>query len=155
MSADRCVVCGNPTRFCPCPGGALYVEPPPPPEPPDPETIGKGETWADFTFLASWVEADYQWSAVAVIGRNADGALFIVRDGGCSCHSEWEDDPADCHPESIRNDSTGWAAAVEAINGSSADEAERTEFLRDLAAALAPEWRASLTRAPADPGAPS
>jgi hypothetical protein len=52
------------------------------------ETIGLSDGVANVTFdiLAYVQDADYSWSAEAVLRRQADGALFFVTDGGCSCN---------------------------------------------------------------------
>jgi hypothetical protein len=39
-----------------------------------------------FDILAYVQDADYSWSAEAVLRRQVDGALFFVTDGGCSCN---------------------------------------------------------------------
>ena len=38
-----------------------------------------------FDVIAHVEDADYSWSAEAVLQRRPDGALFYVEDGGCSC----------------------------------------------------------------------
>lgn len=40
-----------------------------------------------FDVIAHVDDNDYEWSAVAVLRRRPDGAMFFVEDGGCSCYS--------------------------------------------------------------------
>jgi hypothetical protein len=53
------------------------------------ETIGlyDGVAVVMFDILAFVQDADYSWSAEAVLRRQVDGELFFVTDGGCSCSS--------------------------------------------------------------------
>lgn len=74
MDQTRCFVCGNLTRFCPCPSAA-------PPDPgPAPVATDLAETWGACELLAGWVKADYNWWAVGLFRRSTDGALFIATD---------------------------------------------------------------------------
>jgi hypothetical protein len=44
-----------------------------------------------FDVIAEVSDDDYSWSSSAVLRRQADGALFYVEDGGCSCNSFGDD----------------------------------------------------------------
>jgi hypothetical protein len=44
-----------------------------------------------FDVIAHAEDADYSWSAEAVLQRRPDGALFYFKDGGCSCNSFADD----------------------------------------------------------------
>lgn len=49
-------------------------------------SIGDGVGYVEFDVLALVTDADYSWSAEAVLQRKSDGARFYVTDGGCSCN---------------------------------------------------------------------
>jgi hypothetical protein len=49
-------------------------------------SLSDGVGQVTFDILAYVADADYSWSAEAVLRRQADGALFYVEDGGCSCN---------------------------------------------------------------------
>lgn len=49
--------------------------------------ISDGVSTVAFDVIAHVEDSDYSWSAEAVLKRKADGALFYVEDGGCSCNS--------------------------------------------------------------------
>jgi hypothetical protein len=49
--------------------------------------ISDGVQNVTFDVIAQVTDADYSWSAEAVLQRRPDGALFYVEDGGCSCNS--------------------------------------------------------------------
>lgn len=46
-----------------------------------------GHKVVSFETVAFVQDADYSWGAEAILKRRADGALFYVTDGGCSCNS--------------------------------------------------------------------
>lgn len=50
-------------------------------------TLSDGVNPIAFDVLAQVQDADYSWSAEAILRRQTDGALFFVTDGGCSCYS--------------------------------------------------------------------
>lgn len=50
-------------------------------------SLGDGVGKVEFDILAFVQDADYSWSAEAVLRRQVDGALFYVEDEGCSCNS--------------------------------------------------------------------
>lgn len=49
--------------------------------------LSDGVANVEFDILAFVQDADYSWSAEAVLRRQSDKALFFVADGGCSCNS--------------------------------------------------------------------
>lgn len=48
--------------------------------------LSDGVNEVEFEVLAHVIDADYSWSAEAILRRKSDGALFFVTDGGCSCN---------------------------------------------------------------------
>ena len=50
-------------------------------------SISDGVNPVTFDVVAHVEDADYSWSAEAVLKRRPDGALFFVTDCGCSCNS--------------------------------------------------------------------
>lgn len=136
--ANRCAVCANFTTYCSCPKPAPAEEPTTARAAP---VDGFNGEWKDFTFLAEWVESDYQWSAIALVRHNTTGALFLVRDSGCSCCYAWEQHPnPDMHnPEAVANDNDGWQAIVAYSDVIDPDD-QRTDFLRTAAMALRDGW---------------
>lgn len=49
-------------------------------------SISDGVRPVEFEVLALVQDADYSWSAEAVLRRPSDGAIFFVTDSGCSCN---------------------------------------------------------------------
>lgn len=50
-------------------------------------TLGHEGEETEFDVVARTGDYDYSWSEVAVIKRQADGALFLAESSGCSCNS--------------------------------------------------------------------
>lgn len=48
-------------------------------------TITDGVADIQFDVIAKVEDADYEWSAEAILRRQVDGALFYFSDSGCSC----------------------------------------------------------------------
>jgi hypothetical protein len=48
--------------------------------------LSDGVGQVQFDILAFVMDADYSWSAEAVLRRQVDGALFFVTDSRCSCY---------------------------------------------------------------------
>lgn len=48
--------------------------------------VSDGVQTLTFDVLAHVEDADYSWSAEAVLKRRPDGALFYFEDSGCSCY---------------------------------------------------------------------